>query len=54
MRQPQISNYAALGYEHDFYDQSHFVREFKEFTGVVPSKFVKISLPINQHFIASD
>ena len=54
MCKPNISNFAALGYEHNYYDQSHFVREFKEFTGIIPSQFAKIRLPINQHFIASD
>jgi AraC-like DNA-binding protein len=29
----------ALGYETGFYDQAHFIREFKMFTGDTPEKF---------------
>jgi AraC-like DNA-binding protein len=54
VRQPELSNLAALAYEHDFYDQSHFVREFKAFTGILPSQFEKIRLPISEHFIVSE
>jgi methylphosphotriester-DNA--protein-cysteine methyltransferase len=28
-----------LGYESGFYDQAHFIKEFKNFTGVAPGKF---------------
>jgi len=30
---------AALGYETGFYDQAHFIKEFKAFTGETPEKF---------------
>jgi methylphosphotriester-DNA--protein-cysteine methyltransferase len=29
----------ALGYEAGFYDQAHFIKEFKAFTGDTPEKF---------------
>jgi transcriptional regulator GlxA family with amidase domain len=29
-----------IAYENDYYDQAHFIRDFKEFTGVVPSEFM--------------
>lgn len=48
------SSLTRLAYDHHFYDQSHFVREFKQFTGFRPSQFDKASLPINQHFLATD
>ncbi len=32
-------------YESGFYDQSHFIRDFKKFTGVTPSDFMKNSRP---------
>jgi AraC-like DNA-binding protein len=30
-----------LAYELDFTDQSHFIREFKQYTGVTPKKFIR-------------
>lgn len=48
------SNLTQLAYEHNFYDQSHFIREFKTFTGLSPSNFDAKRLPINQHFIGAD
>lgn len=54
VRRGEVWNFAALAYEHDFYDQSHFVKEFKAFTGILPSQFEKVNLPISQHFIIPD
>ena len=51
LSQGEIPNLTGLAYENDFYDQSHFVREFKAFTGSPPSEFKARELPINQHFI---
>ena len=28
-----------LGYDHNFYDQAHFTKEFKRFTGITPEQF---------------
>lgn len=53
LSQRDISSLTTLAYENDFYDQSHFVREFKAFTGFLPSEFETKNLPINQHFIVS-
>jgi AraC-like DNA-binding protein len=33
------SSLTELGYEAGFYDQAHFIREFKAFTGETPEKF---------------
>lgn len=54
LSQREISSLTTLAYENDFYDQSHFVREFKAFTGFLPSEFEAKKLPINQHFIVSE
>jgi AraC-like DNA-binding protein len=35
---PEIS-LTVLGYESGFYDQAHFIKEFKTYTGVTPEKF---------------
>lgn len=49
----QSSSLTNLAYENSFYDQSHFIREFKTFTGLRPSEFEATNLPINRHFIAA-
>lgn len=35
------SDLTSLAYESFYYDQSHFIKEFKAFTGSSPSKFIK-------------
>jgi len=34
-------NFTQMTYDLDFSDQSHFIREFKKYTGLAPGKFVK-------------
>ena len=41
----------ALAYQAGYYDQAHFIREFKEFTGFTPSQFQLTKYPINQYFL---
>ena len=36
-----LPNITALGYENNYYDSSHFVREYKTFTGKNPKLFFK-------------
>lgn len=38
----------GVAYDAGYFDQSHFIREFKTFTGITPSAFASQSLPINQ------
>jgi AraC-like DNA-binding protein len=40
-----------ITYRAGYYDQAHFIREFKEFTGQVPSHFQLTKHPINQYFL---
>ena len=35
----KASSFTELGYETGFYDQAHFIKEFKNFTGDTPEKF---------------
>lgn len=35
----EISSLTDLAYENDYFDQAHFIKEFKEFTGLTPKEF---------------
>jgi AraC-like DNA-binding protein len=37
----QFSRFSDIAYENGYADQSHFIRVFKEFTGVSPKEYVK-------------
>jgi AraC-like DNA-binding protein len=34
-----FSNFTSVAYEGGFYDQAHFIKDFKEFTGITPKEF---------------
>ncbi|OEJ99887.1 helix-turn-helix domain-containing protein [Roseivirga misakiensis] len=40
-----------VGYEAGYADQSHFIRDFKAFSGVVPSQYSAQNQPIGQYFM---
>ena len=35
----EISSLTDLAYENEYFDQAHFIKEFKEFTGLTPKEF---------------
>ncbi len=41
VHQNHDSSLTQIGLEAGYYDQSHFIREFKEFAGITPSDFAK-------------
>lgn len=42
----------ALAYDAGYYDQAHFINDFKQFTGLTPSQFQPTRHPINQPFLS--
>lgn len=34
-----VTNLTDLAYENEYFDQAHFIKDFKEFTGLTPKKF---------------
>lgn len=41
LRQKNFHNLTDLAYQNEYYDQSHFIRDFKTFTGVSPRQFLQ-------------
>ena len=46
----QFSKLTDIAYQHGFADQSHFIRVFKEFTGLTPSEYLQKVAPYNPKF----
>ncbi len=46
LRQTNFENFTELAYQYDYFDQSHYNREFKEFTGTSPSQYM-LELKLN-------
>ncbi|ERJ58728.1 AraC family transcriptional regulator [Sphingobacterium paucimobilis] len=43
LRKSDLHNLTTLAYEKNYFDQSHYIREFKEFTGTTPKNFLLCS-----------
>lgn len=52
--QKKITNLTSLAYENGYYDQAHFIRDFKEFTGMSPKSFYAANLKLSALFTATD
>ncbi|MCU0324751.1 MAG: helix-turn-helix domain-containing protein [Spirosomaceae bacterium] len=46
----EISSLTDLAYENEYFDQAHFIKEFKEFTGLTPKEFFGDSLKMSLIF----
>jgi AraC-like DNA-binding protein len=46
----QFTSLTTLAYEGEYYDQSHFIKDFKEFTGLSPKEFYGSSLTMSSLF----
>jgi AraC-like DNA-binding protein len=51
MGQKQFTSLTSLAYENGYYDQAHFIKDFKEFTGVSPKQFYADNLMMSKLFI---
>lgn len=50
----QFSNLVELAYENEYYDQAHFIKDFKEFTGSTPKEFYGNHLTMSSLFYGMD
>ena len=47
--QPNIS-FTQLSYECGYYDQAHFIKEFKQFSGYTPTEYMTVCNPYSDFF----
>jgi AraC-like DNA-binding protein len=45
-----VTSLTALAYENEYYDQAHFIKDFKELTGVTPKEFYGSNLKMSSLF----
>lgn len=46
-----IKPLTSIAYDCGYFDQSHFIRDFKSFTSVTPSAYLEHKFPVNQVFL---
>lgn len=50
----QFTSLTSLAYEGEYYDQAHFIKDFKEFTGLTPKEFYSENLKMSSLFYGKD
>jgi len=54
LEQKKFTSLTSLAYENGYYDQAHFIKDFKEFTGMSPKSFFADNLKLSALFIGAD
>jgi len=47
-------NWSGVAYEHEYFDQAHFIKEFIHFTGLSPAEYFKVDKASDHNQIFSD
>ncbi|TDS16709.1 AraC family transcriptional regulator [Maribacter caenipelagi] len=50
----EITSLTDLAYENEYFDQAHFIKDFKEFTGLTPKEFYGDDLKMSMIFDSED
>ncbi len=50
----KFTSLTGLAYEGEYYDQAHFIRDFKEFTGLTPKEFYGNNFKMSSLFYGAD
>lgn len=54
LEEGRFTNLAALACENGYFDQAHFIKDFREFTGMSPRQFYADSLKMSALFIGAE
>jgi AraC-like DNA-binding protein len=52
--QKNFTSLTSLAYENGYYDQAHFIKDFKEFTGISPKLFFASNLQLSSLFVTAE
>lgn len=50
----EFKSFTTIAYEGGFYDQAHFIKDFKDFTGLNPKQYFSENLEMVKHFSFTD
>ncbi|OSZ77849.1 AraC family transcriptional regulator [Chitinophagaceae bacterium IBVUCB2] len=54
LQENSFTNLTSLAYENGYYDQAHFIKDFKEFTGISPRHFFNGNMKFAALFASTD
>lgn len=54
LQNKKFTSLTTLAYESEYYDQAHFIKDFKEFTGLTPKEFYGDHLKMSLIFDSTD
>ncbi len=54
LEEKKFTSLTSLAYENGYYDQAHFIKEFRDFTGVSPKSFYADNLKLSALFVAGE
>ena len=54
LEQKNFTSLTSLAYENGYYDQAHFIKDFKEFTGIKPKSFYARNLRLAALFSSEE
>ena len=54
LEQKNVASLTEIAYENGYYDQAHFIKDFREFTGMSPKSFFAENLKLTSLFTGSE